>query len=62
MPGRNEVTFPTLERVDIPNGAHAAATQVLATFRVPLPQGVRAQRVPLPTVSAPHKDAAMWFK
>jgi hypothetical protein len=62
MPGRNEVTFPTLERVDIPNGAQAAATQVMATFRVPLPQGVRAQRISLPTVSAPHKDAAMWFK
>lgn len=56
------VTFPDLEQIDVPNGAQAAATQVMATIRVPIPNGIRIERVSVPLVPAPHKDAALWFK
>jgi hypothetical protein len=56
-------TFPNLTQVSTPNGAQAAATQLLSNTSVPTPRGFREpnDRV-LTSIKVPHRDAAMWFK
>ena len=59
-------TFPSLAQVPSPNGAQAAATQIMDASRVPTPRGFRERVSPgggaPPSINVPHRDSAMWFK
>ena len=54
--------FPALECIEFPNGAQAAATQMMAPSRVQYPRGFRDRSQYAVSIPVPHRDAAMWFK
>ena len=61
-------TYPSLERIDCPDGAVAAGTQLRQQVNVETPRGFRdvastPMRTACPrTMPWPHRDAAMWYK